>query len=78
MARSFAGQHLDVSSTRTAFGVPVRDWHNVLAGRYISALDPWQTRGRDHHLVQALPEDELRRLRRGDRLDSLFKHSLRA
>ena len=77
MARSFAGQHLDVSSTRTALGIPVRDWHNVLAGRYISALDPLQTRGHDYHLVQALPKGELRRLREGHRLDALFKRSLR-
>jgi GT2 family glycosyltransferase len=78
VARIFAGQHLDINSARSAFGVPVRDWHNAMAGRYISALDPWRTRGRDYHLVQVLPESEVRRLREERRLDGLFKESLRA
>jgi GT2 family glycosyltransferase len=77
-ARVFAGQHLDINSGRSAFGVPVRDWHNALAGRYISALDPWRTRARGYHLVQELPADEIRRLRDERRLDGLFKESLRA
>ncbi|MEZ6024271.1 MAG: hypothetical protein R3C16_12865 [Hyphomonadaceae bacterium] len=30
-----------------------RDWHNTIASRHISLLDPWLTRGKPYHLRQS-------------------------
>lgn len=42
-------------------GLQRRDWLNLLRGRFIGALDPLRSRGRDFHLVQRIPTRLLRR-----------------
>jgi GT2 family glycosyltransferase len=46
---------LPLNSSRKILGLSSRDWCNVLTGRYISLLDPVQTRGQPYHLVQRAP-----------------------
>jgi GT2 family glycosyltransferase len=44
-----------INSAWRILGLNGRDWCNVLTGRYISLLDPVQTRGKPYHLVQRAP-----------------------
>ena len=46
---------LSLNASGTVLGMNGRDWCNVLTGRYISLLDPLQTRGRAYHLLQRAP-----------------------
>jgi GT2 family glycosyltransferase len=46
---------LSINSSRRVVGLSSRDWCNVLTGRYISLLDPIQTRGQSYHLLQRAP-----------------------
>ena len=46
---------LSLNSPRKILGLSSRDWCNVLTGRYVSLLDPLQTRGKPYHLVQHAP-----------------------
>jgi GT2 family glycosyltransferase len=42
---------------RSLLGMNMRDWMNVLKGRYIRIWDCWHNRGKAHHLVQHLSHD---------------------
>ena len=44
-----------INSAWRILGLNGRDWCNVLAGRYISPLDPIVTRGKPYHLIQRAP-----------------------
>lgn len=46
---------LRINSSRKILGLNGRDWCNVLTGRYISLLDPLQTRRKPYHLLQRAP-----------------------
>ena len=46
---------LPLNSGRRILGLSSRDWCNVLAGRYISLLDPVLTRREPYHLLQRAP-----------------------
>jgi hypothetical protein len=52
---------LGINASRRILGLNSRDWCNILSGRYISPLDPLQTRGQPYHLVQR-PPGQRRRL----------------
>jgi hypothetical protein len=44
-----------INTPRRRLGLDGRDWCNVLTARYVSLLDPFQTRGKPFHLVQRPP-----------------------
>lgn len=46
-----------LNGPRSLFGLNMRDWMNVLKGRYIRIWDSWYNRGKEHHLVQRLAHD---------------------
>ena len=52
---------LRINSARRLAGLNGRDWCNTWTARFVSLLDPIQTRGRPYHLVQ-VPPSELRPL----------------
>jgi GT2 family glycosyltransferase len=51
--REAAGKRFKLNSTDAFGGLLTRDWHNTIASRHISLLDPWLTRGRAYHLRQS-------------------------
>jgi GT2 family glycosyltransferase len=50
--RKALGKHYTIHSRRKVFGLIVRDWSNMLAGRHISLFDGLHHRGKLYHLRQ--------------------------
>ncbi|ANP46827.1 glycosyltransferase [Candidatus Viadribacter manganicus] len=52
--REALGPRFKINSAEAgAAGLLTRDWHNTIASRHISLLDPWLTRGKPYHLRQS-------------------------
>lgn len=53
--REALGQRFKINSHDPLFaGLMTRDWHNTIAARHISLLDPWLSRGKPYHLRQSV------------------------
>jgi GT2 family glycosyltransferase len=52
--RDALGKRFKINSTKPIGGLLIRDWHNTIASRHISLLDPWLTRGKPYHLRQSV------------------------
>ena len=52
--REMQGARFKINSHEAFAGLLPRDWHNTIASRHISLLDPWLTRGRPYHLRQSV------------------------
>lgn len=55
LVRRALGDRLSLNSHRPVLGLLLRDWYNILMGRYISLLDPVRCWGTEHYLVQRCP-----------------------
>lgn len=51
--RELLGDRFKVNGDKPFMGLLMRDWHNTLASRHISLLDPMLTRGKQYHLRQS-------------------------
>lgn len=51
--RESMGPRFKLNSAERFAGLLPRDWHNTVAARHISLLDPWLTRGKPYHLRQS-------------------------
>lgn len=54
--KRLSGKRLTLNSEERFLGQLPRDWHNAIAGRYISLLDGLYCRGRPYHLRQRMPK----------------------
>lgn len=54
--RSASGRRLDLDSCESVLGQLPRDWHNILAGRFISLFDGIRHRREPFHLRQHCPK----------------------
>jgi len=52
--RNAMGPRFKLNGAERFAGLLPRDWHNTIASRHISLLDPWLTRGRPYHLRQSV------------------------
>jgi hypothetical protein len=52
--REALGARFKLNSTEPVAGLLTRDWHNTIAARHISLLDPWLTRAKPYHLRQTV------------------------
>jgi GT2 family glycosyltransferase len=52
-ARDALGPKFSLNSHKEFNGLLARDWHNTIASRHVSLLDPWLTRGKPYHLRQS-------------------------
>ncbi len=53
LAREALGPRFQINSSQKVAGLIWRDWHNTLAARHVSLLDPLLSLGRPYHLRQS-------------------------
>jgi GT2 family glycosyltransferase len=51
--REALGPRFKINSHEAYAGLTTRDWHNTIAARHISLLDPWLSAGKPYHLRQS-------------------------